>query len=70
MKKNKYDLESLEKAAARVRAKLKDFNDRWDDVHSKEMNEKGFFENQPLVDQYFRELDEFLYNENHKNESK
>ena len=62
MKKNKYDLDSLEKAAARVRAKLKDFNDRWDDAHSKEMNEKGFFENQPLVDQYFKELDEFLYN--------
>ena len=62
MKKNKYDLDSLEKAAARVRAKLKDFNDRWDDVHSKEMNERGFFENQPLVDQYFKELDEFLYN--------
>ena len=53
-----------------MRAKLKDFNDRWDDVHSKEMNEKGFFENQSLVDQYFRELDEFLYNENHKNEPK
>ena len=66
----KYDLDSLEKAAARVRAKLKDFNDRWDDVHSKEMNEKGFFENQSLVDQYFRELDEFLYKENHKNEPK
>ena len=66
----KYDLDSLEKAAARVRAKLKDFNDRWDDVHSKEMNEKGFFENQSLVDQYFRKLDEFLYNENHKNEPK
>jgi hypothetical protein len=62
----KYDLESLEKAAARVRAKLKDFNDRWDDAHSKEMNEKSFFENRALVDQYFRELDEFLYKENHK----
>ena len=61
-KKNRYDLDSLEKAAARVRAKLKDFNDRWDDAHSKEMNERGFFENQPLVDQYFKELDEFLYN--------
>ena len=58
----KYDLDSLEKAAARVRSKLKDFNDRWDDAHSKEMNERGFFENQPLVDQYFKELDEFLYN--------
>ena len=66
----KYDIKELEKAAARVRAKLKDFNDRWDDAHSKEMNERGFFENQALVDQYFRELDEFLYNENHKNESK
>lgn len=68
MKKNKYDLDSLEKAAARVRAKLKDFNDRFDDAHAKEMNKKSFFENQPLVDQYFRELDEFLYKENHKNE--
>lgn len=66
----KYDIKELEKAAARVRAKLKDFNDRWDDAHSKEMNQRGFFENQALVDQYFRELDEFLYNENHKNESK
>lgn len=66
----KYDIKELEKAAARVRAKLKDFNDRWDDAHSKEMNEGGFFENQALVDQYFRELDEFLYNQNHKNESK
>ena len=64
----KYDIKELEKAAARVRAKLKDFNDRWDDAHSKEMNERGFFENQALVDQYFRELDEFLYKENHKNE--
>ena len=66
----KYDIKELEKAAARVRAKLKDFNDRWDDAHSKEMNERGFFENQALVDQYFRELDEFLYKENHKNEAK
>ena len=62
----KYDIKELEKAAARVRAKLKDFNDRWDDAHSKEMNERGFFENQALVDQYFKELDEFLYKENHK----
>ena len=68
MKKNKYDLESLEKAAARVRAKLKDFNDRWDDAHSKEMNERGFFENQALVEQYFVELDQFLYKKNHPNE--
>ena len=66
MKKNKYDLDSLEKAAARVRAKLKDFNDRFDDAHSKEMNERGFFENQALVDQYFKELDQFLYKENNK----
>ena len=64
----KYDIKELEKAAARVRAKLKDFNDRWDDAHAKEMNERDFFENQALVDQYFRELDEFLYKENHKNE--
>ena len=62
----KYDIKELEKAAARVRAKLKDFNDRWDDAHSKEMNERGFFENQALVDQYFKELDQFLYKENHK----
>lgn len=66
MKKNKYDLDSLEKAAARVRAKLKDFNDRWDDAHSKEMNERGFFENQALVDQYFKELDQYLYKRNHQ----
>ena len=65
-KKNRFDLDSLEKAAARVRAKLKDFNDRWDDAHSKEMNERGFFENQTLVNQYFEELNEFLYKENHK----
>ena len=65
-KKNRFDLDSLEKAAARVRAKLKDFNDRFDDAHAKEMNQRGFFENQALVDQYFRELDEFLYKENHK----
>ena len=67
-KKNRFDLDSLEKAAERVRAKLKDFNDRWDDAHAKEMNERGFFENQALVNQYFEELDEFLYKENHKNE--
>ena len=42
-KKNKYDLNSLEAAAARVRAKLKNFNDMWDEAHAKEMNEKGFF---------------------------
>ena len=65
-KKNRFDLDSLEKAAARVRAKLKEFNDRGDDAQSKEMNERGFFENQALVDQYVRELDQFLYNENHK----
>lgn len=70
MKKNKYDLNTLEAAAARVRAKLKNFNDMWDEAHAKEMNEKGFFENTALVNQYFRELDEFLYKENHKNESK
>ena len=65
-KKNRFDLDSLEKAAARVRAKLKDFNDRFDDAHSKEMNERGFFENQALVDQYFRELDQYLYKRNHQ----
>ena len=62
----KYDIKELEKAAARVRAKLKDFNDRWDDAHAKEMNERGFFENQALIDQYFMELDEFLYNSDRK----
>ena len=36
--------------------------------HDKNVEQRGFFENQPLVDQYFRELDEFLYKENHKNE--
>lgn len=66
MKKSKYDLNSLEAAAARVRAKLKNFNDMWDEAHAKEMNEKGFFENQALVDQYFKELDQFLYNQNHQ----
>ena len=65
-KKNRFDLDSLEKAAARVRAKLGDFDEQWIDKHKDELNERGFFENQPLVDQYFRELDEFLYNENHK----
>ena len=65
-KKNRFDLDGLEKAAARVRAKLKDFNDRFDDAHSKEMNERGFFENQALVDQYFRELEAYLYNQNNK----
>ena len=62
----KYNIKELEKAAARVRAKLKDFNDRFDDAHAKEMNQRGFFENQALIDQYFIELDEFLYKENHK----
>ena len=66
-KKNRFDLE-LEKAAARVRAKLGDFDEQWIDKHKDELNKGGFFENQPLVDQYFRELDEFLYNQNHKNE--
>ena len=62
----KYDIKELEKAAARVRAKLKDFNDRWDDAHSKEMNQRGCFENQPFVDQYFKELDAYLYKRNHQ----
>ena len=65
-KKNRFDLDSLEKAAARVRAKLGDFDEQWIDKHKDELNERGFFENQALVDQYFRELDQFLYNENHK----
>ena len=65
-KKNRFDLESLEKAAARVRAKLRDFNDRWDDAHAKEMNERGFFENPALVNNYFEELEAYLYKRNHQ----
>ena len=65
MKKNKYDLNSLEAAAARVRAKLKNFNDMWDEAHAEELNRGGFFENPALVNQYFRELDEYLYKKNH-----
>ena len=67
MKKNKYDLESLEKVAARVRAKLEDFDEKWVDAHKDELNRGGFFENPALVNQYFVELDEFLYKRNHNN---
>ena len=70
MKKNKYDLNSLEAAAARVRAKLEDFDEKWCDAHKDELNRGGFFENPALVNQYFRELDEYLYKKNHNNESK
>ena len=63
-KKNNYDLESLEKAASRVRAKLEDFDDKWVDAHKDELNKGGFFENPALVNQYFVELDEYLYKKN------
>lgn len=63
-KKSKYDLNSLEAAAARVRAKLEDFDEQWTDKHKDELNRGGFFENPALVNQYFRELDEFLYKKN------
>ena len=65
-KKNKYDLDSLEAAAARVRAKLEDFDEKWVDAHKDELNKGGFFENPALVNQYFRDLDEYLYKKNHK----
>ena len=64
-KKNKYDLNSLEAADARVRAKLEDFDEKWTDKHKDELNRGGFFENPALVNQYFRELDEYLYKKNH-----
>ena len=63
-KKKKFDLESLEKAAARVRAKLEDFDEKWTDKHKDELNRGGFFENPALVNQYFVELDEYLYKKN------
>ena len=63
-KKNKYDLESLEKVAARVRAKLEDFDEKWVDAHKDELNKGVFFENHALVNQYFRDLDEYLYKKN------
>ena len=63
-KKKKFDLESLEKVAARVRAKLEDFDEKWTDKHKDELNRGGFFENPALVNQYFVELDEYLYKKN------
>ena len=66
MKKNKYDIKELEKAAARVRAKLEDFDEQWTDKHKDELNRGGFFENPALVNEYFVELDEFLYKRNHE----
>lgn len=65
MKKNKYDIKELEKAAARVRSKLEDFDEKWVDAHKDELNRGGFFENPGLVNQYFRDLDTYLYNKNH-----
>ena len=64
-KKNKFDLE-LEKAAARVRAKLGDFDEQWIDKHKDELNRGGFFENPELVNTYFKELDAYLYKRNHQ----
>ena len=66
MKKNKYDSDSLEKAAARVRAKLGDFDEQWIEKHKDELNKGGFFENPALVNQYFKELDAYLYKRNHQ----
>ena len=65
-KKNRFDLDSLEKAAARVRAKLGDFDEQWIDKHKDELNKGGFFENQALVNNYFKELDAYLYKRNHQ----
>ena len=65
-KKNRFDLDSLEKAAARVRAKLGDFDEQWIDKHKDELNKGGFFENPALVNQYFKELDAYLYKRNHQ----
>ena len=62
----KYDLESIEKVAERVRAKLGDFDEQWIDKHKDELNKGGFFENPALVDQYFKELDAYLYKRNHQ----
>lgn len=66
MKKNNYDLNSLEAAAARVRAKLEDFDEQWTDKHKDELNKGRFFENPALVNQYFVELDAYLYKRNHQ----
>ena len=63
-KKNKFDLNTLEAAAARVRAKLEDFDEKWVDAHKDELNKGGFFENPALVNRYFRDLDEYLYKKN------
>ena len=63
-KKINFDLNSLEAAAARVRAKLEDFDEQWTDKHKDELNKGGFFENPALVNQYFVELDEYLYKKN------
>ena len=69
-KKINFDLNSLEAAAARVRAKLEDFDEKWVDAHKDELNKGGFFNNPDLVNRYFVELDEYLYKKNNKNESK
>ena len=65
-KKNRFDSDSLEKAAARVRAKLGDFDEQWIEKHKDELNKGGFFENPALVNQYFKELDAYLYKRNHQ----
>ena len=64
----KYDIKEkeLEKVAARVRAKLGDFDEQWIDKHKDELNKGGFFENPELVNNYFKELDAYLYKRNHK----
>lgn len=62
----KYDIKELEKAAARVRAKLGDFDEQWIDKHKDELNKGGFFENPALVNNYFKELDAYLYKRNHQ----
>ena len=62
----KYNIKELEKAAARVRAKLKDFDEQWIGKHKDELNKGGFFENPALVNNYFKELDAYLYKRNHQ----
>ena len=70
-KKNKYDLESLEKAAARVRAKLEDFDEKWTDKHKDELNRGGFFENPAHINQNLKKQEKYLYKKNqNNNESK
>ena len=62
----KYDIKELEKVAARVRAKLGDFDEQLIDKHKDELKKGGFFENPTLVNNYFEELDAYLYKRNHQ----